>query len=61
MDVMSVASMSMVQAQGNVMQKVNLALMDNALEQMQVNSDALTKMMETSVNPNLGQSIDIRL
>ncbi len=61
MDVMSVASMSMVQAQGNVMQKVNFALMDNALEQMQVNSDALTKMMETSVNPNLGQSIDIRL
>lgn len=61
MDVMSVASMSMVQAQSNVMQQVNLAVMDNALEQMQVNSDALTKMMETSVNPNLGQSIDIRL
>ncbi len=61
MDVMDVASMSMMQAQQNVMQAMNIKLMDNVLEQSEANSAALTKMMESSVTPNLGQSIDIRL
>lgn len=61
MDVMSIASMSVSMSQSKVMQDVNFALMDNAIEQLEENGAALTKMMEASVTPNLGQNIDISI
>lgn len=61
MDVMDIASMSMSMSQSNVLRDVNLALMGDVLDQAEQNSMALTKMMEASVTPNLGQNIDIRL
>lgn len=61
MDVMDIANLSMNMSQSNVIRDVNLALMGDALDQAQENSMALTRMMEASVTPNLGQNIDIRL
>lgn len=61
MDVMDIASLSMNMSQSNVLRDVNLALMSDVLDQAEQNSMALTKMMEASVTPNLGQNIDIRL
>ena len=61
MDVMDIANLSMNMSQSNVIRDVNLALMGDTLDQAQENSMALTRMMEASVTPNLGQNIDIRL
>ena len=61
MDVMDIAGLSMSMSQSNVLRDVNLALMNDVLDQAEQNSMALTKMMEASVTPNLGQNIDIRL
>ena len=61
MDVMDIASLSMNMSQANVLRDVNLALMSDVLDQAEQNGMALTKMMEASVTPNLGQNIDIRL
>ncbi len=61
MDVMSIANMSISTSQNNVMRDIDIALMDNAMEQFEENGAALTRMMEASVTPNLGQNIDIRL
>lgn len=61
MDVMDIASLSMNMSQSNVLRDVNLALMSDVLDQAEQNGMALTKMMEASVTPNLGQNIDIRL
>ncbi len=61
MDVMSIANMSISMSQNNVMRDIDIALMDNAMEQFEENGAALTRMMEASVTPNLGQNIDIRL
>ncbi len=61
MDVMDIASMSLRMNQTNVMRDVNIAVLDNALEQQQADGAALTKMMEASVQPNLGQNFDVRV
>lgn len=61
MDVMDIAGMSVSMNRANIMQNVNLSVMRKSLDQMQQNGDALIKMMESSVNPNVGQNIDIRL
>ncbi len=61
MDVMDIAGMSVSMNQANILQNVNLSVMRKSLDQMQQNGDALIKMMESSVNPNVGQNIDIRL
>ncbi|MDE5967369.1 MAG: YjfB family protein [Lachnospiraceae bacterium] len=61
MDVMSIANMSVSMSQSKVMQDINFALVDNAIEQLEDNGAALTKMMEASVTPNLGQNIDISI
>lgn len=61
MDVMDIAGLSMNISQSNVMRDVNLALMGDVLDRAEQNSMELTRMMEASVTPNLGQNIDIRL
>ena len=47
------------------MDKVNtewvVAMMEKSLDMADTVSEDLTKMMESSVTPNLGQSIDVRL
>ena len=50
-----------VLSNANVNSQIGIALLDKALEADEMNGDALTKMLERSVNPMVGQNIDIRL
>ncbi len=56
---MDIAALSMAMAQDRVMTDVGTALLSKAIDQGQESGDALTKMMEQSVNPNVGGNIDI--
>ena len=38
-----------------------IAMMAKTIDAAETNGDALIKMMEASVTPNLGQNIDVRL
>ncbi len=58
---MDIAALSTVMKQGAVMQKVDLAVARKIMDTAKVNGDALTKMMEQSVNPNLGKAIDVKV
>ena len=56
---MDIAALSMSMAQERVMTEVGTAILSKAIDQGQENGDTLTKMMEQSVNPNVGGNIDI--
>lgn len=58
---MDIAALSMTMAQNKVMTDVNTALMSKALDTVEDNGAQLIKMMEQSVDPTLGQSIDLKL
>ena len=40
---------------------IQVAVLSKSLETYQTTGENLTKMMEASVNPNLGQNIDFRV
>lgn len=61
MDIQSLALSSTVLSNANLQSSVGMALLDKALETDQTNGAALTSMLERSVNPMIGQNIDIRL
>ncbi len=56
---MDIAALSMTMAQDRVMTQVSTALLSKAISQGEESGDTLTKMMEQSVNPNIGGNIDI--
>ncbi len=58
---MDVAAMSVVMRQGQLMQQVGVSVMKKAMESAEISTEALLKVLEQSVQPNLGQNIDIRL
>lgn len=58
---MDIPALSIAMSTERVQQDWSLALMSKTLDTMETNGDALTKLMESSVTPNLGQNIDIRL
>lgn len=58
---MDVAAMSVVMKQGQLMQQVGVAVMKKAMESAEISTEALLQVMEQSVQPNLGQNIDIKL
>lgn len=58
---MDIADVSMVMAQNQLMNNVGVAMMAKSLDSNEMVSDALSKMMESSVNPTIGQNIDIKL
>lgn len=43
------------------MNQIDFAMLKKSLDNVENSGAALTKMMEQSVNPNLGANIDIRL
>ncbi|WP_270180481.1 YjfB family protein [Alkalihalobacillus sp. CinArs1] len=57
---MDIAALSVVLNQAKVQQQVDVSLTKKALNQAQENSNGLVKMMEQSVQPHLGGSIDIK-
>lgn len=56
---MDIAALSMAMAQDRVMTDIGTALLSKAIDQGQQTGDALTQMMELSVNPEIGGNIDI--
>lgn len=61
MDIMDVAGLSTVLSSTQLVNDVQVAVLKQSLDTLETNGDGLTKMMEASVNPGLGQNIDIRI
>lgn len=57
---MDISSVSMVMSQASLKQAASLSVLKMAKDQASVGGQALVKMMEQSVQPNLGGNIDIR-
>jgi hypothetical protein len=58
---MDVAAVSVLMKQEQVMQQVGIAVMKKAMSSAEMDTEALIQMLEQSVQPNLGQNIDIKL
>lgn len=61
MDLMDIAELSMGQSQSALMYQVGVAVTKMSMDTAEVAGANLVKMMEQSVNPNVGSNIDIRL
>lgn len=58
---MDIPALSMAVSHQNVMTEMGVAVLAQNMETMETTGDSMVKMMEQSVNPSVGQSIDIRL
>lgn len=58
---MDIAGLSTNLSTINVVNDVQVAVLRQSLDTLETSVDSLTKMMEASVNPELGQNIDIRI
>ncbi len=56
---MDIAAISMAMSQSNLMTNINVALLSQSLDTVETMGTDMVKMMEQSVQPNLGQNIDI--
>ena len=56
---MDIASLSMGLARQNLCTQVSVAVLDKTLDTVESSGEELIKMMEQSVQPELGQNIDI--
>lgn len=58
---MDIPGLSMAMAQSRLQTDFSVAMLSKSLDNVQETGDNLTKMMELSVNPDLGANIDISL
>lgn len=58
---MDVAAVSTIMAQNQIKQQAGIQLAAKVMDIAKVQSAELIKMMEQSVTPDIGRSIDIRL
>ncbi len=58
---MDIAELSTNLSTINVVNDVQVAVLRQSLDTLETSGDSLTKMMEASVNPELGENIDIRI
>ena len=58
---MDIAAISMAMSQQNLMTNVNVALLSQSLDTIESIGTDMVKMMEQSVQPNLGKNIDITI
>lgn len=56
---MDIAALSISMKQASLYQQVGIALTKKVMDTNEGNLQALMKIMELSVNPNLGKNIDI--
>lgn len=61
MEINGLGMSSTVLANSNTQSAVGMMMLNKALDADQANGDVVTKMLERSVNPMVGQNIDIRL
>lgn len=57
---MDIAALSTAMSQASLQQQVSLSVTNKAMDQAEVASQGLIKMMEQSVTPHLGGSIDVK-
>lgn len=60
-DGINIASYSMNHSQNTIMQNIGIQLLKNALDIQEIQGSEMIQLMEQSVNPELGQNIDIRV
>jgi hypothetical protein len=58
---MDIAALSSSMSQSSLFQQVGISLEKMSLNTLNDNSQSLIKMMELSVNPNLGSKLDVRV
>lgn len=58
---MEITALSSVLSQSELVTKASAAVLDMNLDQIEEMGDAMAKMMEQSVYPHLGQSVDVRV
>lgn len=58
---MDIAAISMAMSQQNLMTNVNVAILSKGLDTVEDLGTDMVKMMEQSVQPNLGKNIDITI
>lgn len=56
---MDIAALSTSMSLANIQTEFGIAMLDKSLENMEVMGDGMKKILETSVNPNLGGNIDV--
>ncbi|ANX13690.1 putative motility protein [Fictibacillus arsenicus] len=58
---MDIAALSIAMNQSQVQQQASISVMKMAINTAEQNGAELTKMLEQSVQPHLGSSIDLKL
>lgn len=61
MEIQGLGMSTTVLANANTQSAVGMAMLNKALDADKANGDALASMLERSVNPLVGQNIDIRI
>ena len=56
---MDIAALSTALSQAKVIDAASLAMLSKTLDQQKSSCDNMIKIMEQSVNPNLGKNVDI--
>ncbi|WP_298829764.1 YjfB family protein [uncultured Planococcus sp.] len=57
---MDIAALSMAMSQMNVRTEANVSIMKKTIDQAETNGQDVVKMLERSVQPHVGNSIDFR-
>ena len=58
---MNISSVSPSMSATQLHNEVSIAVLSKSLDFLETGGDGMQKIMEASVNPNLGQNIDIKL
>ncbi|HHT96597.1 MAG TPA: putative motility protein [Clostridiales bacterium] len=58
---MNIPALSTALSQIDILREVNIALLQKNMDNMEVSNLNLLKSIETSVSPNIGQNVDIKL
>ncbi|MCJ1909789.1 YjfB family protein [Planococcus ruber] len=57
---MDISALSMALSQINVRQEASISVMKKSMDQVESNGESVIKMLEQSVQPHLGGSIDLK-
>lgn len=58
---MDIGALSMALSQMNVRTEANVSIMKKTIDQAETNGQDVVKMLEQSVQPHIGSSIDLRI
>lgn len=61
MNITSLNSTSISLSDTSSMNPIDVSILKKSLDTVEISGEMLTKMMEQSVNPNIGANIDIRI